>query len=83
MGMAEKRPEIGRRFRPVGKTLFGRVQDIVLEIVKIEIGPGRIPHARLVNLYDPKDIRVLSMPALLDTRLFVELKPAPSASAAE
>lgn len=83
MGMVEKRPEIGRRFRPVGRTLFGKVQEIVLEIDKIEIGPGRIPHARLINLFDPKDTRLISMPALLDSRLFVEIAAAPTESAAE
>lgn len=81
--MGENRPEIGRRFRPVGKTLFGKLQDIVLEIDKIEIGPGRIPHARVINLYDRKDVRLISMPALLDARLYVEIKPAPSNRAAE
>ena len=75
--MGESRSEIGRRFRPVGKTLFGKVQEIVLQIDKVEVGPGRILHARLVNLGDPKDTRLISMPALLDTRLFVEVKPAP------
>ena len=68
---------IGRRFRPVGKTIFGKVREVVLEIDKIEVGPGRIPHARLVNLSDPKDTRLISMRALLDHRLYVELKPAP------
>tara|TARA_R110002167_G_scaffold159991_2_gene355767 strand:+ start:1959 stop:2249 length:291 start_codon:yes stop_codon:yes gene_type:complete len=77
VGMGDKGLEIGRQYRPVGKTLFGRVQDMVLQIDKIEVGPGRIPHARLVNLGDPKDTRLISAPALLDTRLYVEVKPAP------
>ncbi len=74
--MGEKGLEIGRRFRPVGRTLFGKMSDIVMEIDKVEVGPGRILHARLVNLGDPKDTRVISMPALLDSRLYVEVKPA-------
>ncbi|MBT5415888.1 MAG: hypothetical protein HOH66_09325 [Rhodospirillaceae bacterium] len=61
--MAAKQVSPGQKFQKADGT------DIVFEVVDL-VDIGGLPHARMSDVLDPSDIRVVSVDALYDRRHF-------------
>ena len=62
--------QIGERFRSVRHSAFGHAGGAVFEVGDILIEGCVVPHARLFNVSNPSDRRLISVDALKDTNLY-------------
>ena len=66
--------QIGERFKPAGRSVFGFPSGEVFEVRDIRVESFIVPHAQLFNIRDPLDIRLISVSALRDTNFFVSVE---------
>ena len=66
--------QIGERFKPAGRTVFGLPSGEVFEVRDIRVESFVVPHAQLFNIRDPLDVRLISVAALRDTNFFVSVE---------
>jgi len=66
--------QIGERFKPAGRTVFGLPSGEVFEVRDIRSEGCIVPHALLFNISDPLDERLISIDALRDTKFFVAVE---------
>ena len=66
--------QIGERFKPAGRTVFGFPSGEMFEVRDIRVEGFIVPHAQLFNISDPTDERLISVVALRDTNFFVPVE---------
>ncbi len=66
--------QIGERFKPAGRTVFGFPSGEMFEVRDIRVEGFIVPHAQLFNISDPMDERLISVVALRDTNFFVAVE---------
>ena len=72
IGLRRKKDELvlGQRYRAAGTNGFGRVSRVKWTLVDIIVGTDGLRYARLVQVDDPRERKLVSVNALLDRRLF-------------
>lgn len=72
IGLRRKKDELvlGQRYRAAGTNGFGRVSRVNWILEDVIVGTDGLRYARLVQVDDPRERKLVSVNALLDRRLF-------------
>lgn len=62
-------PEVGQRFRPVGRGMFGTAPS-AWEVIQVFTGIDGLPYVRLHKSDDPTQSKTMSLAVLADPRRF-------------
>lgn len=65
---------IGERFKPAGNSVFGRSGGEVFEVRDVLSETGTLPHAKLFNVANPTEHKLISVNALRDTKLYLPVE---------
>jgi hypothetical protein len=66
--------QIGERFRSASRSAYSHAGGAVFEVGDILIEGCVVPHARLFNVSNPSDRRLISVDALKDTNLYLSVE---------
>jgi hypothetical protein len=65
---------IGERFKPAGNSVFGRVGGEVFEVRDVLGGTDALPHAKLFNVANPTEHKLIAVNALWDPKLYLPVE---------